>query len=563
MRRRKEFGRLLFWSAVGGTVAAITGPLAWGQANMLGNPGFESPVVGTGGDIPMQSTPGGAPVDYWEGWNNWDSPYSGYYDDSIPAHSGNQVGKTFGGQTYSGNGPNAGIYQSVPATPGDSYTANGWFVNSTGNGDVDQLNNGETDDVRIIFDSAANGTGNTLATDVTPTPVTENTPTDVWTQVFITGVAPAGSVSVVWMAYFSNPDDMGGALYVDDAYLGYSPLFWNNSGGTGDGATWDVNTNQNWSDGTNEALFPNGAPVTFNDNNNGHYSVNVPGAVQPWSTTFSASGNYTLSGAGGIGGTGSLTLSGTGTVTLSTSNTYSGGTNVNSGKLVIAANAALPANSAVSIGSSATLQLASGVGTESVSSLSISTGGTLDINNNAVIINYGSGPDPIASIESMIDSGYANGSWTGTGIMSTTAQTNAGNYGIGYADSADLGNPAGLLSGQIEIMYTLLGDANLDGKVNGADFAIMAANFNEGGKVWDQGAFTYNGEVNGSDFTLLARNFNQSATESAVGAADLAALDAFAAANGISLANVPEPASFALIALAGAAMLRRSRRRSC
>ena len=36
-------------------------------------------------------------------------------------------------------------------------------------------------------------------------------------------------------------------------------------------------------------------------------------------------------------------------------------------------------------------------------------------------------------------------------------------YGIGYADGAD-GAVAGLPSGEIEIMFTLLGDANLDGR---------------------------------------------------------------------------------------------------
>jgi hypothetical protein len=187
--------------------------------------------------------------------------------------------------------------------------------------------------------------------------------------------------------------------------------------------------------------------------------------------------------------------------------------------------------------------------------------GTINLENNEMIINYGSGPDPIASVIAEIKSGYANGSWTGTGIMSTDAQSNAGSYGIGYADAADPGNPAGLASGQIEVVYTLLGDANLDGKVNGADFAILAANFNQGGKVWDQGDFNYDGNVNGSDFTLLAKNFNQSATQSSVAAADLAALDSFAAANGISLSNVPEPATFALAMIAGAGILGRRRRR--
>jgi hypothetical protein len=162
----------------------------------------------------------------------------------------------------------------------------------------------------------------------------------------------------------------------------------------------------------------------------------------------------------------------------------------------------------------------------------------------------------------MIASGFAGGTWDGTGIMSSVAALNSGSYGIGYADSADPGNPAGLASGQIEIMYTLLGDANLDGKVNGTDFNLMATNFNQAvTDGWDKGDFNYDGKVNGNDFVLLAANFNQFASQSGVSSADLAALDSFAAANGISLQNVPEPACAAMIGIAGLGILQRRRSR--
>jgi hypothetical protein len=111
-------------------------------------------------------------------------------------------------------------------------------------------------------------------------------------------------------------------------------------------------------------------------------------------------------------------------------------------------------------------------------------------------------------------------------------------------------------------MYTLLGDANLDGKVNGSDFNLMATNFNQAVTAgWDKGDFNYDGKVNGNDFVLLAANFNQFASQSADSSADAAALDDFAAANGISLTSVPEPASIGLLAFGALGLFARRRRR--
>ncbi len=50
-----------------------------------------------------------------------------------------------------------------------------------------------------------------------------------------------------------------------------------------------------------------------------------------------------------------------------------------------------------------------------------------------------------------------------------------------WADCADgTHNVAGLSRGEIELKYTLLGDANLDGTVNGSDFSALSANFGQG-----------------------------------------------------------------------------------
>ena len=355
---------------------------------------------------------------------------------------------------------------------------------------------------------------------------------------------------------------------------------WDNAGGPspGDGKTWDIGNNNNWNNGTDATFYSDGSNVTFNDTNNGHYAVTLNTTVAPGSVTVNSSGNYTISGSGTIGGGGSLSKLGAGTLWLSTANTYTGGTYVSAGTLVIdptsSTTSALP-KGALTI-SGGKVQLAADVteGSQSsnvpstapisnvnITSLSISGSGTLDITDNHIVVDY-SGTDPIASIAAWIANGYAGGTWTGTGIASSTAAANASSYGIGYADAADAGNPAGLSAGQIEIMYTLLGDANLDGKVNGTDFNLLATNFNQSvTDGWDEGDFNYDGKVNGEDFNLLAVNFNQTASQSADSAADLAALNAFAEANSINLVtlNVPEPTSAAILIVAGSALLRRRR----
>jgi hypothetical protein len=123
----------------------------------------------------------------------------------------------------------------------------------------------------------------------------------------------------------------------------------------------------------------------------------------------------------------------------------------------------------------------------------------------------------MSTIYSYLQSGYNNGAWNGTGIISTSAQTptNGLNYGLGYSDGKD-GVVSGLSSGQIEVKYTLLGDANLDGTVNGTDFSILAGNFGLGYTNWDQGNFLFGSSVNGSDFSALSANFGQGAVLPAV-----------------------------------------------
>ena len=151
--------------------------------------------------------------------------------------------------------------------------------------------------------------------------------------------------------------------------------------------------------------------------------------------------------------------------------------------------------------------------------LGVDPAGKFDVANNIVVISYGSGTDPITTIAGWLATGYNNGLWNGAGIISTAAQSHS-NYALGYADSADPGDPANLSVHTIEIRYTLLGDADLNGIVNGVDFGIVSANFNKGVTAWDQGDFNYDNVVNGIDFADLAANFNQGASIAAAPPSD-------------------------------------------
>jgi hypothetical protein len=202
--------------------------------------------------------------------------------------------------------------------------------------------------------------------------------------------------------------------------------------------------------------------------------------------------------------------------------------NVNSGTLTFAA----AMGSSISLG---TLSVAGGAAaiitaattqnptTLNLNSLSIAANGVLDVTNNQMIITYAAS-DPITTIAGYLKSGYNGGHWNGLGIISTAAQTPTDGlrYALGYADGKD-GVVSGLSSGQIEVKYTLLGDANLDGLVNAADFNILAANFNQSITGWDQGDFNYDGQVNSADFNKLSANFNQGVNIAAVASTPAAA----------------------------------------
>jgi hypothetical protein len=140
-----------------------------------------------------------------------------------------------------------------------------------------------------------------------------------------------------------------------------------------------------------------------------------------------------------------------------------------------------------------------------------------DLMDNALIVDYANAlSDPIAAIHDYLVSARKD-KWTGSGLASSSANAAASSphpTALGYAESSALGL-ATFMGQSIDnttllVKYTYVGDANLDGRVNGLDFNLLATNYGAtGGKHWFMGDFNYDGFANSMDFSALAVNFNQ------------------------------------------------------
>jgi hypothetical protein len=140
-------------------------------------------------------------------------------------------------------------------------------------------------------------------------------------------------------------------------------------------------------------------------------------------------------------------------------------------------------------------------------------GTTLDIGRSTVFLSYGAS-DPIAAIKGYLQAGYNGGAWNGTatpstGVITSSAAAANPNHttAIGFADSGDFSG-VNTTANSIELKYTLVGDANLDGQVNSADLQILLAELNRQVNGWDQADFNYDGNVNSADLQDLLFTLN-------------------------------------------------------
>jgi hypothetical protein len=146
-------------------------------------------------------------------------------------------------------------------------------------------------------------------------------------------------------------------------------------------------------------------------------------------------------------------------------------------------------------------------------SLFLDPNSILDLSNNELIIDY-TGESPASAVRSLLLSGRNEGAWNGPGLGSSAAV--AGVTVLGYAEAADLfaSFPANLGTQildatSIVVRHTLLGDANLDRKVDISDLGILATNWQKSDRTFSGGDFDYDGDVDVNDLGMLATGWQQ------------------------------------------------------
>jgi hypothetical protein len=228
---------------------------------------------------------------------------------------------------------------------------------------------------------------------------------------------------------------------------------------------------------------------------------------------------------------------------------------VASGSHEIAADLILSSPTVIEVAGTAALKLSGEVaGTAKIAGLAIAPGATLDLTRNSQVVAGGD----VAALTQLVRNGYHGGAWDGVGgIVTTTEDATKGLTSIGVASAAT--GYAGktfrglsVASGDVIVMYTYAGDANLDGFISGDDYsAIDFAIAVPGASGWSNGDFNYDGFISGDDYSTIDFNIVAQGAPFAAGVAGGLA----------GVAAVPEPSglAFAAAAMLGAEAGRRRR----
>ena len=227
-----------------------------------------------------------------------------------------------------------------------------------------------------------------------------------------------------------------------------------------------------------------------------------------------------------------------------------------------------------------TLAAASGASTSIFDAVpTITNVGKLDIGPEEVIFQStgatGNEATMISQLQTLVTEGKNGISWTGDGITSSTvaADVAAGTNNSFHTVVAIVNNGAlpvteqftrfggqSVNTNSILVTRALAGDANLDNTVNNTDLVALLTHFTLTGQTQATGDFNGDGTVNNTDLVALLTDYGQGLP----GGFALSPSDSGGSSVGGGLgspAGVPEPASLAVLAIGGAALLARRRRK--
>jgi hypothetical protein len=271
----------------------------------------------------------------------------------------------------------------------------------------------------------------------------------------------------------------------------------------------------------------------------GQQKISLPLVLTSSTTVDVAAGASLRTGNAALAAGRTLRKTGNGTLTITGTQTHAAGTAlmVDGGTLDLntnvaasgAANVTLNANAAVNLNARQNLAAlnvgagalvvagAGGANVINTRTLAIASTGKLDLTNNRMVVTDGVkgvfAGGAYTDITGVIASGRDHGAWDGYGIVTSMPDAARGLTTIAVADAAETVHAGGtfagvsVAAGDVLLMYTYAGDANLDGQIDAGDYGVID-NFVQlaGSFGYARGDFNYDGFIDAGDYGVIDNN---------------------------------------------------------